>query len=146
MNRNLKNLGKRPKCPECGAKNPASRGRLYWQCCECGRSFSKLKSRRIKPKNIPDCPKCGAEGDKWVTSSGDRWQCHRCKRRTSKSFHSKRIDLGERPKCPVCGADEPHSIGPCWRCRKCYKAWVKESKREFKLNELDLVMAPVHKI
>ena len=143
-NRNLKNLGKRPKCPECGAKDPASRGNLSWQCIKCGRSFSKF-TRRVKNKDSPNCEKCGADSQ-YVHSAGDRWKCTKCGRKTVKIHHSKRIDLGKRPSCPYCGADKPHSIGPCWRCRKCYRSWVKEHKREHKLSMLDFLKTPVHEI
>jgi len=142
--RNLKNVGKRPKCPECGAKDPVSHGLLAWTCGKCGRSWNKF-IRRVKKKNTPNCKKCSA-GKDWVVSWGEAWKCKKCGRRWQKVSLSKRLDLGERPDCPECGTDDPHSIGPCWRCRKCGKAWIKDGRREYKLTMLDLHKVPVHEI
>ncbi len=38
---NTKNLGERPPCPRCGAKNPKGGGKNFWICRSCKRSFCK---------------------------------------------------------------------------------------------------------
>jgi len=122
----MKNLGKRPKCPDCGGNQTESRG-SNWLCALCGRNWVKFprghrwKKLSDRPK---ECPECTATG---ILSYGDRWKCKTCGISwVKKKGKPLREDMGQRPKCPDCGVSDPTSSGLRWVCTKCGRYWVKE--------------------
>lgn len=144
--RNLKNVGKRPKCPECHSGNPISRG-SYWECRKCERCWRKfLRGVFRKKLDRPDCKFCGTKSE-YVVANGYKWLCTKCGRGWVKLSRPKRKDLGERPKCQSCGSPDPYSSGNRWTCVKCGKSWFKEIKVEMpSFSILELHKVPVHEI
>jgi hypothetical protein len=135
---NLKDVGKRPKCPGCSSPNPVSRG-LYWTCRNCLRNWIKHPRGKFRKKLVrPSCSFCGAPSEK-VWSDGDKWKCSKCNKTWSKYNWPKRKDLGERPKCPDCGASDPTSQGGSWWCIACGRTWTKERRRSFELLNSSIV-------
>jgi len=139
----MKNLGRRPRCPNCSALDPNSVG-LNWRCKVCGRSWLKNPQNKIKHicKNRPTkCIYCQEVGT--VVGNGLCWKCTECGRSWAK--HPVVKNLEERPPCPVCRG-RPKSSGTSWACTKCGKEWRKVYFNAPKLSIIDLISAKVIEI
>jgi len=82
---------KKPKCPKCGAKEPAW-NKAAGRCTECGHGK-------------PTCPRCGAADPTW---NDQDQKCSAC-----------RYPEPPPPKCPKCSAPEPEWNATEGRCRRC---------------------------